>query len=221
VYSSEDSAYLGDLIAAQLGIQRGHISRSSFNGGEKVCASAACEQAANAPEERAPNRIALGESRTWPSEAGDSAEPRRIEFAAKLLGPEAGAIQKGWSSCTGACCKLRPIPLDVPLGPSALDLPLGPSPLGLPVAQYYRILMDERHELVGQDVIYICSTTTDDNLLELVRLGCAFAAYGARRRIFIIPFMGYRCAGHQVPSSNSLFGYKFHFHVRQLPWRQG
>lgn len=36
VYSSEESSYLGDLIASQLGVPRGEIARSSFKGGEKV-----------------------------------------------------------------------------------------------------------------------------------------------------------------------------------------
>eukprot|EP00850_Spirogloea_muscicola_P020161 SM000208S06331 [mRNA] locus=s208:205920:208278:+ [translate_table: standard] len=64
--------------------------------------------------------------------------------------------------------------------------------------KYYRIDMDERYELVGKDVVYVCSTTTDDELLELVRVGCAFAAYGSRRRIFVIPFLGYSTMERQV-----------------------
>eukprot|EP00897_Mesotaenium_endlicherianum_P007177 jgi/Mesen1/6488/ME000331S05605 len=79
--------------------------------------------------------------------------------------------------------------------------------------KYYRIDMDERYQLVGKDVIYVCSTTLDDELLELVRVGCAFAAYGSRRRIFIIPFLGYSC----IP--NSKLGNIFLFmdlHVQSL-----
>lgn len=36
VYSSQESSYLGDLIANELGVPRGKIARSSFKGGEKV-----------------------------------------------------------------------------------------------------------------------------------------------------------------------------------------
>ncbi|CAI5968943.1 unnamed protein product, partial [Closterium sp. NIES-64] len=65
---------------------------------------------------------------------------------------------------------------------------------------YLRVLMNEKYQLVGQDVIYVAATHTDDDLLELVRLGCAFAAYGSRRRIFVIPFLGYR----YVPQSSMM-----------------
>ncbi|CAI7856993.1 unnamed protein product [Closterium sp. NIES-54] len=98
VYSSEASAYLADLIAQQLSVERGTVIRKQFKGGEK----------------------------------------------------------------------------------------------------YLRVLMDEKYQLVGQDVIYVAATHTDDDLLELVRLGCAFAAYGSRRRIFVIPFLGYSTMERQV-----------------------
>ncbi|CAI5951782.1 unnamed protein product [Closterium sp. NIES-64] len=98
VYSSEASAYLADLIAQQLSVERGTVIRKQFKGGEK----------------------------------------------------------------------------------------------------YLRVLMNEKYQLVGQDVIYVAATHTDDDLLELVRLGCAFAAYGSRRRIFVIPFLGYSTMERQV-----------------------
>ena len=43
----------------------------------------------------------------------------------------------------------------------------------------------------------LCSPQ-DSDLLELIRLGCAFAAYGARRRVFVIPFLGYSTMERQV-----------------------
>jgi len=64
--------------------------------------------------------------------------------------------------------------------------------------KYYRIDMAERYELVGKDVIYVSSTHSDDDFLELIRLGCAFSSYGSRRRIFIIPFLGYSTMERQV-----------------------
>jgi len=57
--------------------------------------------------------------------------------------------------------------------------------------QYYRIDCQSRTELVGKDVIYVATTASDADFLELVRVGHAFAGYGTRRRIFFIPFLGY------------------------------
>jgi len=64
--------------------------------------------------------------------------------------------------------------------------------------KYYRVQMQERYELVGKDVIYVSSTADDSDFLELIRLGCAFSSYGSRRRIFIIPFLGYSTMERQV-----------------------
>ena len=66
---------------------------------------------------------------------------------------------------------------------------------------YYRIDVEDRFELVGRDVVYVASTEEDAQFLELVRMGCALAAYGARRRIFVIPFMGYSTMERQVRAS--------------------
>ena len=63
---------------------------------------------------------------------------------------------------------------------------------------YYRLQVDDRYELVGRDVVYVASTEHDANFLELIRVGCALAAYGARRRIFVIPFLGYSTMERQV-----------------------
>ncbi|GBG69446.1 hypothetical protein CBR_g4141 [Chara braunii] len=63
---------------------------------------------------------------------------------------------------------------------------------------YYRIDLKERYDLIGKDVIHVCSTCTDADLLELIRLGCAYSAYGSRRRIFVIPFLGYSTMERQV-----------------------
>ncbi len=56
---------------------------------------------------------------------------------------------------------------------------------------YYRLGINDRQDLMGADVIYIASTHTDADFLELVRIGSALAGYGTRRRIFVIPFFGY------------------------------
>ena len=53
--------------------------------------------------------------------------------------------------------------------------------------KYYRIDAD----LAGKNVIFVASTNSDENLLELYRLGCALAGYGVKSIIFSIPFFGY------------------------------
>ena len=57
--------------------------------------------------------------------------------------------------------------------------------------RYYRLPLTERGELMGKDVILVGSTHTDESIEEMYRVGCALAAYGTRRRIFVIPFFGY------------------------------
>ncbi|QQG46603.1 MAG: ribose-phosphate pyrophosphokinase [Candidatus Niyogibacteria bacterium] len=57
--------------------------------------------------------------------------------------------------------------------------------------RYYRISTDSRSGLMGRDVIFVASTSTDANLLEVYRIGCALAEYGVKRVIYAIPFMGY------------------------------
>lgn len=56
---------------------------------------------------------------------------------------------------------------------------------------YYRIPVEDNTELLGTDVIYVGSSHNDLDLLELYRVGCALAGYGTRRRVFVVPFMGY------------------------------
>lgn len=57
--------------------------------------------------------------------------------------------------------------------------------------KYYRIGVDNKIDLMGKDVIFVGSTHTDEDLLEIIRVGSALAGYGAKRRIFVIPFLGY------------------------------
>eukprot|EP00792_Barthelona_sp_PAP020_P013264 TRINITY_DN837_c0_g1_i1.p1 TRINITY_DN837_c0_g1~~TRINITY_DN837_c0_g1_i1.p1 ORF type:complete len:356 (+),score=89.48 TRINITY_DN837_c0_g1_i1:37-1104(+) len=56
---------------------------------------------------------------------------------------------------------------------------------------YYRIGVNHVTELVRRDVIFVCATHTDDDLLTLYRVGSQLAEYGARRRFFVIPYFGY------------------------------
>lgn len=57
--------------------------------------------------------------------------------------------------------------------------------------RYYKIDIEDTKELSGKDVVFVGATHTDDDLLELYRVGCALADLGTRRRIFVIPYFGY------------------------------
>jgi len=57
--------------------------------------------------------------------------------------------------------------------------------------RYYRVDIADRQELVGLDAVIVSATTSDKEVLEIFRVGCELAALGTRRRIFIIPFLGY------------------------------
>lgn len=57
--------------------------------------------------------------------------------------------------------------------------------------QYYKIDIADEGELTNKDVVFVGATHTDDDLLELYRVGSNLAEAGTRRRIFIIPYFGY------------------------------
>ncbi len=57
--------------------------------------------------------------------------------------------------------------------------------------RYYKIGIEDTRELSGKDVVFVGSTHTDDDLLELYRVGSSLADLGTRRRIFVIPYFGY------------------------------
>jgi ribose-phosphate pyrophosphokinase len=56
---------------------------------------------------------------------------------------------------------------------------------------YYRIGLDDRMALLNREVILVGSTHSDADCEQLYRVGCAAVMYGARKVIFVIPFMGY------------------------------
>jgi len=56
---------------------------------------------------------------------------------------------------------------------------------------YYRVDIKDRQELVGLDAVIVSSATSDKEILEIFRVGCELASLGTRRRIFVIPFLGY------------------------------
>jgi ribose-phosphate pyrophosphokinase len=57
--------------------------------------------------------------------------------------------------------------------------------------RYYKIDIEDTKELSGKDVVFVGATHTDDDLLELYRVGSSLADLGTRRRIFVIPYFGY------------------------------
>jgi len=57
--------------------------------------------------------------------------------------------------------------------------------------RYYRVDITDRQELIGLDAVIVSSATSDLEILEIFRVGCELAALGTRRRIFVIPFLGY------------------------------
>lgn len=56
---------------------------------------------------------------------------------------------------------------------------------------YYRINLNAKETLAGKNVVVVGSTESDTSLLELYRIGSTLADLGTRRRIFVIPFLGY------------------------------
>lgn len=56
---------------------------------------------------------------------------------------------------------------------------------------YYRIGIEDRTDLFGKDVIFVSSTHTDEEIEAVYRIGCALAQMGTRKRIFVIPYLGY------------------------------
>jgi len=57
--------------------------------------------------------------------------------------------------------------------------------------RYYRVDISDRQELVGLDAVIVSAATSDQEILEIFRVGCELASLGTRRRIFVIPFLGY------------------------------
>jgi ribose-phosphate pyrophosphokinase len=57
--------------------------------------------------------------------------------------------------------------------------------------RYYRIEVEQSFSLLGKTAVYVAAVTSDEEILELYRVGGALAQAGLRRRIFVIPFLGY------------------------------
>lgn len=57
--------------------------------------------------------------------------------------------------------------------------------------RYFRIDIGSRDQVMGKDVVFVGSTHTDEDFMELLQVGSALAMYGAHNLIFCIPFFGY------------------------------
>ncbi len=57
--------------------------------------------------------------------------------------------------------------------------------------KYLRIGSKNHNELMGLSSIFVGSTHSDEDFLELHRVGCGLASKGVKRRVFSIPFFGY------------------------------
>lgn len=53
------------------------------------------------------------------------------------------------------------------------------------------IQIEEAEDFLGQDVLVIASITSDEELLEVYRLGSTLFELGTRRRVFVIPYLAY------------------------------
>ena len=57
--------------------------------------------------------------------------------------------------------------------------------------KYFRLNVEDRLAFFGQDVIFVASIVTDDDLAEVCRVGAALAKYGARRVTYVAAFEAY------------------------------
>jgi ribose-phosphate pyrophosphokinase len=57
--------------------------------------------------------------------------------------------------------------------------------------RYYRLEVAHNFSLLGKIAVYVASLTSDEEILDLYRVGGALAQAGLRRRVFVIPFLGY------------------------------
>ena len=57
--------------------------------------------------------------------------------------------------------------------------------------KYYRFQIDSNFDLLGKTSVYIASLTSDDDILDIFRVGSSLAQAGIKRRIFVIPYLAY------------------------------
>lgn len=58
--------------------------------------------------------------------------------------------------------------------------------------RYYRLLIDSNFSLLGKTAVFIGSLTSDEDILDMYRIGSALAQAGLKRRVFIIPYLAYQ-----------------------------
>ena len=58
--------------------------------------------------------------------------------------------------------------------------------------KYYKLDIPNEFSLLGKTAIYVGSIVSDDDLLDIQRIGFTLAHCGIKRRIFVIPFISYQ-----------------------------
>lgn len=65
--------------------------------------------------------------------------------------------------------------------------------------RYLRIETESNTDLMGKNVVYVCSTVDDQAIEDLYRIGCSLSVgEGTRRRVFVIPYFGYSTMERKV-----------------------
>ncbi len=83
--------------------------------------------------------------------------------------------------------------------------------------RYLRIKDSDRMSLFGKTVILVGSNVTDDDLLEIERLGSTIAKNGARRIIYVIPFEAYTTMERAVKPNEVVTAKDVARQLSQLP----
>ena len=56
---------------------------------------------------------------------------------------------------------------------------------------YYRIAIPERTSLIGRNIVIVSSIVSDEELLEVIRIGGELVQLGTKKRIFVVPYLMY------------------------------
>jgi ribose-phosphate pyrophosphokinase len=83
--------------------------------------------------------------------------------------------------------------------------------------KYFRLAEDNRMGFFGKNVILVASVVSDDNLIEMQRLGSALVKCGARRVIYVIPFEAYTTMERSVKANEIVTAKDVARQLSQLP----
>ena len=83
--------------------------------------------------------------------------------------------------------------------------------------RYFRICIDDWEELSGKRVVIVASTATEEDIVEVCRVGGSVADYGARSIIYAIPFEGYTTMERAVKPGEVVSAKSIARQLSQLP----